>query len=180
MDNKKRVDIVNQLSKLVSSLSSQEKQEIFNEVLKQDKQGVPISVFKSKLSGLELIVKYLKDDQNLSFKEISNTLNRKLSTIYNTYAKLKTKFSGSLDISDSSIIIPLDIFSDRKYSILESMVNHLLQLNLPIKKISSLLNKKESTIRTIIRRYKIKNKWQKEKQMGMWKRNKKVSLQKIT
>ena len=92
MNEKKREELVSIISNLVSSLSENEKKEIFEFIFNKKERGIPISIFKSKLSGLELIVKYLKEAEKKSFKEISKILNRKLSTVYNTYNKSKIKY----------------------------------------------------------------------------------------
>lgn len=118
---------------------------------------MPISVFRANISGLEIIIKYLREVEKKSFKEISKILNRKLSTVYNTYNRSKNKFNGELDISDYSICIPFNIFVDRKYSVLESIVAYLKVKDFSVNQISLLLNKNQSTIRTVLRRYKIKN-----------------------
>lgn len=157
MNLERKEELVKQISILISSLTAKEKQDVLNKFLDIKKQGIPISAFKAKLSGLEIIVKYLKEAERKSFKEISRILNRKLSTLYNTYNKSKTKFKGDLNLSDSSIIIPFNIFSNRKYSILESLVNHLIKQKYSTKQISSLLNKSYSTIKTVHRRFRIKN-----------------------
>jgi len=157
VNEKKREELVSIISNLVSSLSENEKKEIFEFIFNKKERGIPISIFKSKLSGLELIVKYLKEAEKKSFKEISKILNRKLSTVYNTYNKSKIKFNGGLDVSDYSICIPFNIFVDRKYSVLESITAYLKVKDFSVNQISLLLNKNQSTIRTVLRRYKIKN-----------------------
>ena len=86
MQLEERKELVKQISKLLSSLSKEENQEIFSKVLKE-KKGIPISVFHSDISCFEIIVKYLKDVEGWSFKKISSVLNRRLSTLYTTYQK---------------------------------------------------------------------------------------------
>ena len=158
MHFKKRQQLINQISNIISSLTppltKEEKKTILNKVTKP---GIPISVFNANLSGLEILTKYLKEVENKSFKEISKILNRELSTLYNTYNNSKIKFKANLDISDDSIKIPLTIFRNRKYSILESLVAHLKGNQLSITKISSLLNRNYNTIKTVNHRYKLKN-----------------------
>ncbi|MBU90423.1 hypothetical protein CMO94_02675 [Candidatus Woesearchaeota archaeon] len=154
MSTKSRKYLVKHIFSLIGTLNEEEKQKILNELLKK---RIPISAFKAKLSGLEIIIKYLKEAEKKSFKEISKILNRKLSTIYNTYNKSKIKFKKNLDLSDTSIKIPYNIFANRKYSILESIVFYLKdKQKLSLIKISLMLNKSYSTIKTVHRRYKIK------------------------
>lgn len=156
MDLEKK-ELIRQFSILLSSLTTKEKKDILYKALKRKEIGIPISVFKANLSGLEIITKYLKELENKTFKEISKILNRKLSTLYNTYNKSKIKFKGKLDVSDSSFIIPFNIFRNRKYSILESIVAHLKnKQKLSFTKISLLLNRNYNTIKTVYRRYNSK------------------------
>ncbi|HLD39634.1 MAG TPA: hypothetical protein VJB13_00675 [Candidatus Nanoarchaeia archaeon] len=153
----KKEELVELILQLVATLSPQEKQKIISGLLEK-KEGFPISIFRSPLSGLEAITVYLKEQQGKSITEIASLLHRQKSTIYTTYQKAKKKWPGKIDLSDSSITIPYEIFADRKFAVLESLVAYLKEeMNLPLVKISTLLNKKYSTIRTVYVRYKIKN-----------------------
>lgn len=156
MDVKKKEELVQLLSDLVSSLSQQEKQEIVEKILGK-KEGLPISIFRSGISGLEAIVVYLKDVKGLSINEISKLLHRKKSTLYTTYHKAKEKLAGEIDSSDTSILIPYRIFADRKFAVLESLVAYLKdEMKFSFVKIVTLLDKKYSTVRTVYVRYKQK------------------------
>ncbi|NQV08363.1 hypothetical protein HQ529_00760 [Candidatus Woesearchaeota archaeon] len=158
MDLKSKKELVKQLIEILDILSFEEKQEIFSEVLHVKTIKLPISIFKAELSGLEIITKYLKEVERKSFKEIEKLLNRKPSTVYNTYRNSKAKFKQELDLSDNFITIPVDIFLNRKYSVLENIVAYLKEeRTLSLVKISQLLNKNYNTIKTVYRKYKIKN-----------------------
>jgi hypothetical protein len=145
------------VSDLLFSLNTSEKKEILKEVLSVKEEGIPISAFKAKLSCLEIVVRYLKDDSEMSFKEISLLLNRRLSTLYNTYNNSLKKYKSSLNVFDKSIVVPFNVFSDRKYSTLESVVAYLVSSGYSLVKIASLLGKNYNTVKTVYRRYKIKN-----------------------
>ena len=156
MGTSKKLEIVKLISELVSNLSKQEKKAIFNQVL-SPKQELPVSIFNSKLSGLEALTVYLKDHHKKSIKEISALLNRNISTLYTTYTKAKQKLTGKLKV-DFSVVIPIQIFSNRKFSVLEVLVSNLKnEQNLGWSEIASLLGKSYSTIRTVYRRYQEKN-----------------------
>ena len=140
------------VASLVSALSAEEK----NELLQTIKQhsGIPISAFCADLSSLEIIVRFLKDIEKKSFKEIALTLDRKLSTIYTTYKKSKKKYKQALDVSDSSILIPFDLFKDRRFAVLELVIAHLKNIEKKsFKDIAVLLHKHYNTITTTYRRY---------------------------
>ncbi|MBU1974687.1 MAG: hypothetical protein KKH52_04810, partial [Nanoarchaeota archaeon] len=147
METSKKNELVSQLSKLVSSLSSlseKERTTLFSNLA--SKKDLPISIFRSNLSGLEALTVYLKDNQNKSIKEISTLLNRKISTLYTTYTKSKRKLKGALDCSDFSVTIPIQIFSNRKFSVLEVLVSNLRdEQKLSWSKIAALLGKNYST-----------------------------------
>ena len=158
MSLEKREFLIERISELVASLDNKEKKELFDRILEGKKDAIPISVFKARISGLEIVVRYLKEIKKFSFKNISKILNRSPSTIYNTYSNSKTKFGGKLDLSNDSIGIPFDIFSDRKFSVLETIAAYLKDKeNLQFDEISEFLDRSPSTIRTVYRRHRIKN-----------------------
>ncbi len=152
---KKRDEVVELVSQVVSLLSEKEKKEVLDRVLGK-KEGVPISIFNTKgLSGLEVITVYLKDHEKQSIKEIAASLNRETNTIYTTYSNAKNKLRKTkLNISGNSLRIPIKTFSQRKFSILESLIFFLQdQENLSLKEISTLLNKNYNTVKTVSRRH---------------------------
>ncbi|MBS3138905.1 hypothetical protein J4207_04330 [Candidatus Woesearchaeota archaeon] len=153
----KRKEVVRLISELITGLDTKQKQQILAQLL-QTKEGIPISAFNSSLSGLEIVVRYAKDNDRRSFSEIAATLNRKLSTIYTTYTKSRKKFSQALDVSDNSVCIPITIFHDRRYAVLELIISFLKeQERLSFKEIAALLHKHYNTITTTYRRYKSKH-----------------------
>ena len=146
---KSRKELLKEVSKLASLLTTEEKKAIFME------RGLPISIFGGKPSGLEAIVIYLKEVEKKTIKEIAKILNRKLSTIYTTYQQGKKK--GKLNLS-GEIRIPWEIFSARKHSVLEILVNFLKhEKKLSLTEISEKLNRSYSTIKTVNRRYYLKH-----------------------
>ena len=149
MHTKREQALVARISEVVSGLSTEEKKRLFQQVLEEE--TVPVSIFSSTLSGLGALVVYLKDVEKKSVKEIGQILNRKVPTIYTTYSKAK----GKRVTTTSTIHIPLNIFKDRKFSILEHLVVYLKQTYSLIE-ISRLLNKHPSTIKTTYWRLKKK------------------------
>ena len=120
-------------------------------------ETIPISIFSKKLSSLETIVKYLKENKNLRLKEISKILDRKYSTIANTYQKAKKKSSKKLNEKPSQYSLPISIFKNKKFSVLELIVSHLKNnYNLTLTEISELLQRNPKAIWTIYDRYKKK------------------------
>ncbi len=153
----KKSEVVEIILQLVSRLSEEQKKELIDNLLKKE-EGLPISIFRSGISGLEAIVVYLKETKNKSIAEIAALLKRKKSTIYTTYQKAKRKLNKPLDTSDCSILVPYQIFAHRKFSVLESLAKYLKdEQKIPFVKISALLDKKYSTVRTVYVRYRTKN-----------------------
>lgn len=115
---------------------------------------LPITIFDNKkLSSLETIVKYMKENLKLGSGEIAKLLNRNISTISSTYIKAKKKLASEFSIGQPKHFIPLSALSDRHYSVLESIVKFLKKsLNLSNNEIAKLLNRDNRTIWTVYSR----------------------------
>ena len=134
----------------------------FNEILNilkkrnddKEKNTLPISIFNNNyLSALESIVKYLKENLNLNYKEIATLLNRNYDPIAITYRRSKKKMPQGLDIS-SKENIPLEIFCNKKFTILENLTMYLKEtLLLTYHQIAVLLNRDDRTIWTVYNRF---------------------------
>ena len=118
---------------------------------------LPISVFKNKLSTLEIVVKYLHETEKLSFSEISRLISRDERTIWHAYRR-STRKGISLVIYESKLKIPVSIFSSRKYAPLEALVAYLKDSHsLKNKEIADLLNLSSKTVWTVYQRKKRKD-----------------------
>ncbi len=118
---------------------------------------LPVSIFRNKLSTLEIIVKYLNEVKKLSFVEISRLLNRDDRTVWHAYRRAVKKKIG-IKVLDSEIKIPVSIFSNRKYSALELLVAHLKDSHkLKFTEIAALLDCSPKTVWTVYQRVKKKN-----------------------
>jgi len=143
----------------LKSLSKPEKIEVVSFLTKQLKENsLPIFIFKNNsLSALETIVKYLKEEHNLGYAEISRLLNRSSKTIWITYQRAKKKMPKKL-VGKSDIFIPVEIFQNRKFSVLETLVSHLKQeQGISYKDIAKLINRNYRTVLTVYRRFRKKN-----------------------
>lgn len=141
--------MVNALSKETNEIKSGQKKEEIN-FLKQKGDSIPIHIFKNDtLSALESIVKYLKENKKLKNSKIAKKLNRNPKTIWATYHKAKQKQSKIFKEQETSIKIPIKIFSNRNLSILEHIIKHLKEYyHLRNVDISKLLNRSSKTIWT--------------------------------
>lgn len=127
--------------------------EFANQLLKEDKSSlkIPIFIFDKNLGTLETVVKYLKENKKIKLKEISKILNKKYSTITNTYIKAKAKqkeiFLVDNDNSNNNILIPILVFKHSNLGPLQLLVVYLKDsLNLKNSVIARLLNKSDKTI----------------------------------
>ena len=109
---------------------------------------LPVSIFDNKeLSALEAICKYLKEELGLRYSEIAKLLNRDQRTVWVTYNNSVKKRKQRLVVKDSIYKIPVSIFKDRKFSVLEALVSYLRDnYNLRYIEISKLLNRDERNI----------------------------------
>ncbi|MEM2121716.1 MAG: hypothetical protein QXU20_03625 [Candidatus Woesearchaeota archaeon] len=119
-------------------------------------------VFNKELSVFESIVKFLRENKNLRYAKIAKLLNRNPRVIWITYQRAKKKFPYELK-PDYSFEIPINVFSSKKHSILESAVKYLREFyGLKFSRISELLKKSYTTVHTAYARSKTKDKNKKE------------------
>ncbi|MAG15992.1 hypothetical protein CMO88_02940 [Candidatus Woesearchaeota archaeon] len=133
-----------------------------SEVLKELKEipkeiEVPASVFSRKLSSLETICKYLKENLGLSYHEIAELLNRNDRTIWITYRNASKKVKSKFVVKDTKLMIPVSVIANRKLSVLEAIVSYLRKLKLTYHKIAVILKRDQRNIWTVHSR--AKKKW---------------------
>src|SRR3989344_2141428 len=116
----------------------------------KEEVSLPISIFNSKLTVLESVAKYLKEEKNLSLHEISRVISRDERNIWHTYESAKKKHPEKLILENVKFWVPVSIFSDSKLSALETLVSHLKsQLNFSYHEIAVLLSRNDRTIWTV-------------------------------
>ena len=146
-------------------LSSEEIMELINKLLKvevKEEIKVPISVFKNdKLGSLENIVKYLRENLLLSFKQVAELTNRNEIALAVTYRNAKRKLAEKFVVTEiSPYSIPVSILKDRNLSVLENIAAYLKDtFGLAYHKIAVLLNRDDRTIWTVYQRARKKKKW---------------------
>lgn len=115
---------------------------------------IPIAILSSsKLSSLESIVKFLRENRKLSYNTIGINLCRNPKTLAATYAVAHRKMPEPFleeYISDSRRI-PFNAFA-KKLSILESICVHLKSQGHTYADISRMLSKDQRTIWTVCKR----------------------------
>jgi len=119
---------------------------------------LPVSIFDNlELSCLEAIVKYLKEELKLRFHEIALLLNRNDRTIWATYNNAAKKRKQRLPVTESKFSIPISIFKDRKFSVLECVASYLKDsYKLRYSEIAVLLRRDERNIWSVYSRFRKK------------------------
>jgi predicted small secreted protein len=115
---------------------------------------IPISILKtSKLSSLEAIVKFLRENRNLSYNIIGGYLKRNPRTLAVTYAvahrKMPEKFSTDIDTDTKRI--PFTSFS-KDLSVLECICAYLKSQNHSYADIARMIGKDQRTVWTVCKR----------------------------
>ncbi|KYK27384.1 hypothetical protein AYK26_03940 [Euryarchaeota archaeon SM23-78] len=124
----------------------------------EDEIYLPVTLFKNRLTPLQIIVKYLKENLHKTNKQIALLLNRDPKTIWVTYRSVQKKKAFVFEETDIQVDIqvPLSIFRDRRLSILEALVHYLKNLEMKYSEIARILNKDQRTVWTVHSRAKKK------------------------
>lgn len=118
---------------------------------KKDEYSIPVSILSNELSVTEAIVKFLREEYQLSYAKIAFLLHKKEGPVGVTYRNAKNKFPGKLDIK-SDHYIPITVFSE-EYTLFESVVKYMHdEMKLSFKIIAGLLHRNYRTVWTIYRR----------------------------
>ena len=125
------------------------------EILSEEKETIPIEIFKKELGALESITKYMKENMNLTYVKISEIINRNQKTIWTAYKKSNEKFSIKFK-DETEHPIPIEIFKSTNLTILETIISYLRNKNMKFSEIGQVLNRDQRNIWTINNR--IKNK----------------------
>jgi hypothetical protein len=81
---------------------------------------IPVAIFAGKLSPAEALAKFLKENHDVGYREISGLIGRDERSIWANYKRAVKKMPWPFEINDS-ILAPVSIFNSDK-SILESLV----------------------------------------------------------
>jgi DNA-directed RNA polymerase specialized sigma24 family protein len=118
---------------------------------------MPATIFSKKLSPLEAISKFLRENVGLSIKEIAKPLNRSEKTIWQAYNSSRKKHPKLLKVIETKYFIPISKLANRRYSAFESIVSYLKsKFELSYHEIAVLLNRDDRTIWTLHHRAKAK------------------------
>lgn len=155
-------DLVTEFNNLISGfkekyrLNDYELIDLILEKKVDGKDSVPIDIFVSKLGCLEAAVKYLRENKGLEFKEIAGLVGRSSGVVINSYRKAVKKFSEKF-APKSEILVPVKVFTNKKFSILENLVVYLKdELGFRFRKIGKMIQRNEKTVWTVYKRAEIK------------------------
>ena len=86
---------------------------------------VPTAIFSGRLSCLEAIVKYLKENKTSTFHDIGKLLKRNERSLWKTYQNAKRKMPEHLAVEESEFSFPLQILHDTSRGVVEAVVTWL-------------------------------------------------------
>lgn len=133
------------------------REEVFLNNLNPGEIYVPLSVFCRKLGNFEAIIKYLKEDLNLSNKRISSFLARDTKTVWNIYERAKKKYKARFPPHNGTYFFPLSLLKDRRFGVLEILTSYLRDnLDLSYHEIATHLRRDDRTIWSTYQNYKQK------------------------
>lgn len=150
-------ELQEKINRLVEEKTKLLQQEI-RAVIEQHKDPqLPVSLFKTKSSILEIVVKYLHDIEKRNFSNIAALLQRDPRTIWHAYQRSVRK-NAQLTILDTAIRVPVSLFRNRHYAPLEVVTAYLKDVsNLSFAEMSKLLQRSPKTLWTVYHRKKKKD-----------------------
>jgi hypothetical protein len=113
-----------------------------------NKPNIPLSLFSNRSLGvLEVLVKFLKENQNLTYSDIAQLLNRNDRTIWTTYKKAQMKHSKPFDPSSEKTVVPCTVFLDRSLGPLQALTLYTRdEMKFTFNEISQMLNRDYRTV----------------------------------
>ena len=154
-DERFLVGMFSQITERLKLKYNYSNEDVFNLWNNDKAVAVPVTIFSGKLSPAEALAKFLKENMDMSYREIAGLIGRDERGLWANYKRAAKKMPWPFDIKEG-ITVPASIFNSGK-SILESLVFYLKEgKNLRNKKIAQLLNKNPANIWTVYSRAKKK------------------------
>jgi hypothetical protein len=115
--------------------------------------AVPLALFANrKLGVMETIVKYLREEENLQWKEIAKLLNRDNRVVWTTYQKAQRKDHRQNIAESPAHPIPIKIFAEKKFASLETLAKYCKTQGMSNAEIAHALKRDIRTIWTVVNR----------------------------
>lgn len=126
------------------------------DILEEKDVQLPMCVFREGHSALRAVVKYLKEQKNLSFVDIATLLLRDQRTVWSSYNSVQDarKFRQEKLWAETDFV-PVSVLRNRELSVLEAISTHLKKSHSNAD-IAKLLGKSPKTVWTVINRAKNK------------------------
>jgi DNA-directed RNA polymerase specialized sigma24 family protein len=157
VNSKTAIDLFNSFVEFMKERYGINMEDLAKILNKEDK--IPITIFNDKLSSLESIVKYMKENLNMGYKGIAEVLYKNPGLIGVIYRNAKRKMSEAFEVSPSKVSIPFSAFYP-ELTVFESVVYYLKNnYNFNYRNIAQLLKRDERTIWTVYQRAKKKLGW---------------------
>ena len=122
-----------------------------------EKECFPLSIIHEKLTVLESVIKYLREEKNYSLHHCAEILGRNEKNLWHAYHNATQKVPAPIRGEASSVFVPLDIFSDETLSPQEALVFYLRETEqMTLHQIAKLLLRDDRTIWTAYTRAKKK------------------------
>ena len=139
----------NNIEEVIEIVKNLEEKKSFN-------GSLPCNIFNVKeLSSLEIIAKYIREEFSLSYHEIAVILNRDDRTIWSTYNNSLKKYNRKLEWQGSKYFIPVSIFKDRVFGVLELICEYLKDnFSLSYHDVAVIVNRNDRTVWTAYQRAK--------------------------
>lgn len=115
-------------------------------------ETIPLEILRTpKISSLEAIVKYLRENKNKNYKEIGQLIKRNPTSLANSYKNAKEKNLEKITIKEPHKTIPFSAFK-KELSILEAICIFLKKQGLKYSEIANAIGKDQRTIWTVCNR----------------------------
>ena len=156
------------MSEEIKSDYSQEKSEIINLLIQEIKKKyrisnkqisefveskrdieIPITIFSKEIGGLEVVVKFMKENLNMNYHEIAGALQRDERTIWTAYNKAIEKDKTPIKVEDNEITISVELLRNRNFTVFEIIISSLKEQGMKFSEIAKLLDRDQRNIWTI-------------------------------
>lgn len=130
--------------------------------LDSQKIFIPSYIFKDRrLSIFESLIYHLKDERKLIFSEIAKLLKRDPRNVWTVYDRAREKVLLNEQLTEldkeNSVLIPIQVFQDRRVAVLEALVEYLKDVRaLSYHEIGIILSRNDRTVWTVHMRVKTK------------------------
>lgn len=108
--------------------------------------GIPLSLFNSNMTPLQVVIKYAKEKVGLSNVKIASLIGRDPQTVWITYRAVRNKRFSQEDLG--GLLIPFSIFKDESLSALECLVSFLKEKEFSYAQMGRLIGRDQRTVWT--------------------------------